>query len=108
MGLFVAGGPSSTFHYNLQIISCQNYTHTQMINSISTIFPDLAIGYHFLKLDLITAFSFRPISQKRSAYGFEQIIKRNSLNFETYKYLWDYHGFVPYIGGIRENSFHGN
>ena len=31
--------------------------------------------------------------------GFEQIIKRNSLNFETYKYLWDYHGFVPHIGG---------
>jgi len=98
MGLFLAGGPSSSFPLQSSNYITELYPYTDD-KSFPIIFPDLAIGYHFLKLDLITAFSFRPISQKRSAYGFEQIIKRNSLNFETYKYLWDYHGFVPYIGG---------
>ena len=36
--------------------------------------------------------------QKRNALGFLQEIERKSFNLEAYKFLFDYHGFVPYVG----------
>jgi len=96
-GLFFAAGPSSSF----PLVSSSNITDIYPFlddKSFPTIFPDIALGYHFTKLDLITALSFRPITQKRSAFGFEQKISRKSINFESYKFFGDYHGFVPYLG----------
>ena len=96
-GLFLAAGPSSSF----PLISSNYITDLYSFlddKSFPTIFPDIAMGYHFTKSDLITAFSFRPINQTRSAFGFEQKISRISINLETYKFFGDYHGFVPYLG----------
>lgn len=96
-GLFFAAGPSSSF----PLVSSSYITDLYPFlndKSFPSIFPDIAIGYHFTKTDLITALSFRPINQKRIAYGFEQKISRKSVNLETYKFLTDYHGFAPYLG----------
>lgn len=96
-GLFLAAGPSSSF----PLVSSSYITDLYPFldnKSFPIIFPDLAIGYHFTKSDLITAISFRPITQRRSAFGFEQKISRKSVNLETYKFFGDYHGFVPYLG----------
>ena len=96
-GLFFAAGPSSSF----PLVSSSYITDIYPFlddKSFPTIFPDIALGYHFTKLDLLTALSFRPITQKRSAFGFEQKIVRKSVNFEVYKFIIDYHGFVPYVG----------
>ena len=96
-GLFFALGPSSSF----PVVSSDHIVKAYPFlddKSFPIIFPDASIGYHFLKLDLITAFSFRPINQKRKAYAFEQTIKRRSMNLEAYKFLFDFHGFVPYLG----------
>ena len=35
------------------------------------------------------------MTQKRSAYDFEQVISRNSTTLEAYKFLGDYHGLCP-------------
>ncbi len=96
-GFFLAAGPSSAF----PIISSNYVTDLYPFlddKSFPIIFPDVAIGYHFTKLDLVTAFSFRPINQRRKAYNFEQFISRNSMTLEVYKFFGDYHGFSPYIG----------
>ena len=68
------------------------------------IFPDFAAGYHFTKSDFIIAAASRRTIQKRSAFSYLRL-QRQSLNIEGYKFLFDYHGFVPYLGaGIeREN-----
>ena len=96
-GLFFGIGPSSAFPMVSSNYVKDLYPFLDDI-AFPIIFPDLAIGYHFTKLDLISALSFRSINQNRKAFSFEQSINRNSLILETYKFIGDYHGFVPYIG----------
>lgn len=96
-GFFLGAGPSSPFPTN-----SSNYINEFFPflddKALPSIFPDVGIGYHFSKTDLVTAISFRPMQQNRKAYGFDQTIKRKSIIIETYKFLTDYHGFAPYVG----------
>ena len=96
-GLFFAAGPSSSFPIGTSSYVQDLYPFLDD-KSFPIIFPDIALGYHFTKPDIITAFSMRPINQKRSAYDYEHQLSRQSIILETYKYLADYHGFVPYVG----------
>ena len=96
-GLFFALGPSSAFPQLSSEYVTELYPFLDD-KSFPTIFPDFSVGYHFTKADVITALSFRPMRQKRAAFGFVQEIERKSFNLETYKFLFDYHGFVPYVG----------
>jgi len=66
--------------------------------SMPEVFPDLGIGYHFSKPDIIIGLAGRAYTQKRKAFSFEQKLKRRSLVVETYKFMGDYHGFVPFLG----------
>lgn len=103
-GLFVAAGPSSAFP-----IQSSSYVtdYRPYLNDMSMpiIFPDFAAGYHFTKSDFIVAAASRHTIQKRSAFNYTSRLQRQSLNIEGYKFLFDYHGFVPFLGvGIgREN-----
>ena len=96
-GLFFAAGPSSAFPVasSSYITEERPYLDDQ---SFPNIFPDFALGWHFTKADAVVAVSRRAMTQKRSAYDFEQVISRNSTILEAYKFLGDYHGFVPYVG----------
>ena len=96
-GLFLAAGPSSAFPVasSSYIAEERPYLDDQ---SFPIIFPDFALGWHFTKADAVVAVSQRAMTQKRSAYDFEQVISRNSTILEAYKFLGDYHGFVPYVG----------
>lgn len=96
-GLFLAVGPSSAF----PIVSSDYITDLYPFlndKEFPSIFLDYGLGYHFTKLDFITALSFRQMNQTRAAYDFELRINRKSLLLETYKFIGDYHGFVPYLG----------
>ncbi len=96
-GLFFGIGPSATFPIGTSSYIENKYPFLDD-KSFPVIFPDVAFGYHFTKSDIITALSFRPINQEREAYNFSQNINRNSFILEAYKFVGDYHGFVPYIG----------
>ncbi len=96
-GFFIAAGPSSAFPTTTSSYITELYPFLDD-RSFPAIFPDVALGYHFTKTDLITALSYRPIKQNRISYGFEQEINRTSLILEAYKFLMDYNGFVPYLG----------
>ena len=100
-GGFIAAGPSSAFPIKKSTALRQFEDDMSMPN----IFPDFAAGYHFTKSDFIIAVASRRTIQKRNAFNYISRLERQSLNIEGYKFLSDYHGFVPYLGaGIgREN-----
>ncbi len=97
-GWFVAIGPSSAFPVvrSNYIQESKNFLDDL---AMPAIFPDMALGYHFSKQELTAAFSYRPLSQFRGALDFQQALKRKSYLLEAYKFLGDYHGFNPFIGG---------
>ena len=103
-GLFVAAGPSSAFPIQSSSYVTDSRPYLDDM-SMPIIFPDFAAGYHFTKSDFIAAAASRRTIQKRSALSYTSRLQRQSLNIEGYKFLFDYHGFVPYLGaGIgREN-----
>lgn len=97
-GLFFGIGPSSAFPTTTSEYITTYYPFLNQFQQ-PAIFPDLSVGYHFTKPDIITALSFRFIPQTRKADKFELKITRTSLLLEAYKFVGDYHGFSPYIGG---------
>lgn len=97
-GFFMGIGPSTA----MQIVSSSYIKDMRPYldnKPIAAIFPDFALGYHFTKNDFAVALSYRPISQLREAFDFSLMTKRKSFVLEGYKFLWDYQGFVPFIGG---------
>ena len=96
-GLFVAAGPSSAFpiQSSSYVTDYRPYLNDK---SMPLIFPDFAAGYHFTKFDFIIAAASRRTIQKRNAFNYTSRLQRQSLNFEGYKFLFDYHGFVPFLG----------
>lgn len=62
------------------------------------IFPELMAGYYWHKPDVQLSAVFRTYQASGSAYGLEQKLRRRALTLEAYKFLGDYHGFVPFVG----------
>jgi hypothetical protein len=59
---------------------------------------DLGVAYYIHKWDAAARISFRPLKQKETAYGYTTQMRTNSFAFEAFKFLGDYHGFVPFVG----------
>lgn len=64
----------------------------------SDVFLEYGLGYYLFKPDLHFNIAYRNIKAEIKAYGVTQQIKRQATTFETYKFLGDYHGFVPFVG----------
>lgn len=65
---------------------------------ISVTYMDLSAGYHFNKAGIITALSYRNPKFTDEAFGITQVVQKNSVALEAYKFLTDYNGFTPYLG----------
>ncbi len=96
---FIAVGPAYSFilsrsSYNKEV---RPYLDDYKITSI---FPDLGIGYYNYGTDAALNLSYRFYSASLNGHGVQQSVNRNSLGLEAYKFLGDYHGFVPFIGPI--------
>ncbi len=59
---------------------------------------DLGIGYYYEKWDAHANLSYRNIPFEVKSYDFSQKMRRRTIGLELYKFLFDYHGFVPYLG----------
>lgn len=95
-GLYIGAGISSAFWLKQ---SQYNLTNRPYINKYDTsIMPDFTLGYYLHKPDLNFALAYRGYGSSTNTYGAVQQINRKSLLFEATKYLFDYHGFVPFIG----------
>lgn len=96
-GFFIGFGPSTAMPMKRSSFLTDRYPYLNDL-AVASIFPDLSLGYHFTKLDLITAISYRPITQSRKAFDVELSVVRKSLAIEVFKFLGDYHGFAPFLG----------
>ena len=94
---FIGIGPSTSFMLTKSEYNESKFPYFNK-KPISNTYIDVALGYQFNKLGLVTALSFRNPKFTNDAYGTTQIIKKNSFVVEAYKYLIDYSGFTPYFG----------
>lgn len=95
-GFFVGVAPSSSF--GVRSSSYNNTNHPYFGSFSSSIFIDLAAGYHFAKPNMNLHVSWRKFNNNQSSFNVAQTASRNSLSLELTKNLFDFHGFVPFIG----------
>lgn len=69
------------------------------------IFPDLSVGYHLFGLDAALDLSFRSVRQSQEAFDVSQALTRRSVALELFKFLGDYHGFVPFAGPFISREY---
>ncbi len=60
--------------------------------------PDLGLGWHFEEPQLQLNLAWRQMQFTTSAFAFTQRNERRSLALEAYRFLGDWHGFVPFVG----------
>lgn len=59
---------------------------------------DIGIGYLFDKSDIHVGLSYRDYTSTVESYNLEHLLRRTSIAAEGFKFLFDYHGFVPFVG----------
>ena len=61
--------------------------------------PDITVGFHIHEIDseIRSAFRFMYL-QKDAGFGVEQTFIRFAASLEFIKFLFDYNGFVPFVG----------
>lgn len=94
---FFGAGPSSAFFTgNCNWLKNERPYINRKI--AANIFPEIVTGYHYAPLQLHTLAVFRYNSAKAEAYNTEVKMQRLAAGLEAHVQLFDYHGFVPYIG----------
>lgn len=95
-GLYLGAGISSAFWLKQ---SSYNTANRPYIGKYSTsIMPDFTLGYYFHKPDINLAIGYRGYGASTNTYGAIQQLYRKSILFEATKSLFDYQGFVPFVG----------
>ena len=98
-GFYLGIGPSASF--GVQTFSefdKVNYPFLESRKRYPGFFTDKTLGYYFHKPDVNVGLSFRNMKEGYEALGVQHVAGRQSFMFETYKFLGDYHGFVPFVG----------
>ncbi len=96
-GFTLAVGPSSAFYtksssYNAAVAAFADN------HKFADVFPEFGLGYYLHQPDLQFNLTYRTVKSELSAYDFSQKLNRKALTLEAYKFLLDYHGFVPFVG----------
>lgn len=93
----IAIGPSAAF--GIRQSSYLSNKRPYLDNPVAAnLFPDISLGYHFFDLNASIRISYRRMVQDQSAFGITQHFTRHSISLEAIKFLFNYQGFVPYIG----------
>lgn len=59
---------------------------------------EYGLGYLFHKQKFHLGFTYRTYSSNSVSYELEHVVRRQSLALEAIKFVWDYNGFVPFVG----------
>jgi outer membrane protein W len=94
---YIGVGPSTSFftqssEYNSEV---RPFLHSPLN---SNVFLDLGLGYFYEPLNAFAGIAYRNMKSNSKAYGYKQNLVRESLTLEFNKFLFDYQGFVPYLG----------
>ena len=60
--------------------------------------PDITFGRFFAKPDMNAGISYRTLGDRLTGFDTEVEVRRHSFMLEAYKNLFNYLGFVPYVG----------
>lgn len=95
-GFYLGAGISSAFW--LKESSYNQNVRPYLEKYSNSVMPDFTLGYYLHKPDLNFAAGYREYGSSTNTYGTIQQLNRKSVLFEATKYLFDYHGFVPFLG----------
>lgn len=103
-GLYLGIGPSSFLQTRTSPIVENQFPHLSgdNLNSFSV---DLSAGYYFHQPDLNIGLSYRGGSASMKAIDDEIAVRRRSVMLEAYKFLFNYRGFVPFLGATGSMEF---
>ncbi len=97
-------GLSSSFYTN---ISDYNKAERKFVsaNQGAVFIPEFGIGYYLDKPDLHFNLAYRKFNAYAGGYGIGQLYARQSLTLEAFKFLFDYKGFLPFVGvGVGKDN----
>ncbi len=69
------------------------------------VYPDVAMGYYFYRIDAGFRAAWRPMNLSDEAYGMDYSITQHRLSLEGFKFLFNYKGFAPFVGFSVGNDF---
>ncbi|MEM8584227.1 MAG: hypothetical protein AAGF87_08160 [Bacteroidota bacterium] len=97
-GFYLGAGMSSAWWLGQ---SAYNESFRPFLPAYNTsIMPDLTIGHYWHKSDMQVGLSYRSYRGAHRAFGVFQQSQRRSIGLEWTKNLFDYKGFVPFIGPV--------
>ncbi|MCU0353720.1 MAG: hypothetical protein MUD08_08300 [Cytophagales bacterium] len=94
---YVGIGPSSALEVARSPYTAAYHPYLNDDQS-SDLMLDFTFGRYFGKPDLNIGVSYRRMSSRQEAFDTELWRRRRSFMLEAYKFLGNYHGFVPYVG----------
>lgn len=59
---------------------------------------DIGLGYLHHKANLHVGVSYRSYASNVVSYGLEHVVRRQSTALEIMQFVWNYNGFVPFVG----------
>lgn len=95
---YIGVGMSSAFWLGESSYNTSNRPYMKRLST--SIMPDFTLGYYLNNQDINFAIGYRGYSMSSNTYGVVQFAQRRSFLIEATKYLFDYHGFVPFIGPV--------
>lgn len=103
-GFTFAAGPSVAFLIKASDYMAQNRPFLQ--NPMpGGFYIDPSLGYYLHRADMEFRIGYKSIAHRQEAYDLQQTLKSRSVSLEAFKFLFDYKGFVPFVGaGISQNS----
>ena len=89
-------GFSSAFRIKNSAYLSQKYPFAGQHSYQSTL--EYGLGYYWHKPDLQMNIAYRRFKSDVEAYGYTQQARRSAVTVELFKFLGDYHGFIPFVG----------
>lgn len=103
-GLYLGIGPSSFLQTRTSPLIADQFSHLSGDN-LNAFSIDLAAGYYFYRPDMNIGLSYRGASAGMKAINDEITVRRRSIMLEVYKFLFNYRGFVPFLGATGSLEF---
>lgn len=91
-------GPSTALQMSKSPYIQANYPYLENDLLNAPFVPDVTLGRYFSEIDANLGISSRMMWFSTAAFDTRLRMRRISASFEAYKFLFNYHGFVPFIG----------
>jgi len=96
---FFGIGPSSALQMSKSPYLKENFPFFHDDYS-ATILPDISFGRYFHQPDLNVNLTYRTYGDKYEGFDTKINIRRHSVGVESVKFLFNYLGFVPFVGPV--------